>query len=105
MSEEIRPFKIYYSGGKTYSNEDGDPFHAPGVDVQVIMQDGGIQSGSTAYYWKEGVGWNACDAPGMYDYLMNHMGPQKTIFGRTIRDKEFWETRRRAKDEREQAKV
>lgn len=98
-------WKIYYSGGKTYSSEDGDAFHAPRVDVQVVVQDGGIQSGKTAYFWNPEIGWNACDWPGLWDYLQSFDGPQSVIFGRSIRDEEFWETMKRAEVERDEAKV
>jgi len=85
-------FRIYYGDGPIY---EGDPFYAPATGVQVIATEkplGGwwIAKQKEAWYWKD-ERWNACDTAGMYDYLMSHLGPQKIIFGRSIRDDKFWE--------------
>ncbi len=96
-------WKLYYGGGLTYSNKDGDPFHAPPSNAQVVVSDGGIQSGKTAYCWRTESGWNGCDTPGLWDYLLMYVGPKAIVFGRSIRDDEFWETMKRAMKERDEA--
>ena len=82
-----------------------DPFQAPGTNVQIIVVEAAnapgfnLVLGSDAYYWNE-TRWWGCDMPGMYDYLFEHLGPQKTIFGRTMRTaKEFDELVARAMKE------
>jgi hypothetical protein len=98
----IKTFKIYYGDGSTYS---GDPFYAPPNNVQVIVNDGAIQSGKTAYYWNPDNGWNGCDTFGLWDHLLMFVGPKAVLFGRTIRDDDFWETMKRAIKERDEAKM
>jgi hypothetical protein len=92
-------WKIYYGDGSTFSSEDGDPFHAPTSNVQVVDNDGKLQSGKTAYYWNAETGWNGCDTPGLWDYLLMYRGPKAVLFGRSIRDEDYWEIRKRAKIE------
>ena len=98
-------WKIYYGDGSTYSNENGDPFSAQPNDIQVIITDGAVQSGKTAYYWDPANGWNGCDTPGLWDHLLMFVGPKAILFGRTIRDDAFWETMKRAIKERDEAKM
>lgn len=95
-------FRIYYGNGETYS---GDPFHAPRVNVQAIAIEDPDASrgcktitGKDAYYWKHGR-WYGCDTPGMWDYLYFHDGPIAIIFGRTIRDDDYWRMVQRANKE------
>ena len=96
-------WRIYYGDGSIYSNEDGDAFHAPPSNVQVIINDGAVQSGKTAYYWNPDNGWNGCDTFGLWDHLMMFIGPKAVLFGRTIRDDKFWEIMKRALKERDEA--
>lgn len=95
-------FRIYYGDGSAYS---GDPYYAPAVNVQVVVNEAYNPQGYTvstskdAYYWTEIKGWNACDIPGMYDYLMLHRGPKAILFGRTIRDEDWQAIVARAHEE------
>ena len=79
-------FLIYYGDGSTYS---GDPFLAPGTNVQIIVVEDPCERGfvlqmlSDMYYWN-GMRWRGCDVAGMYDYLFEYLGPQKIVFGRTM---------------------
>ena len=94
-------WRIYYGDGTSYSNEDGDPFYAPSSNVQVVVQDGKLQRGKDAYYWKPEMGWNGCDVLGLHDYLYQYIGPKAVLLGRSIRDDDFWETVKRAGKELE----
>ncbi len=96
-------WKIYYGNGLTFSSAEGDPFHAPGNNAQVVNNGGGLQSGKTAYYWNAESGWNGCDSPGLWDYLLLYIGPKAIVFGRSIRDDAFWEIMKRAIKERDEA--
>jgi len=95
-------WEIYYGDKSTFSSEDGDPFHAPQNNVQVVNNNGKLYYGKDAYYWRPDVGWNACDIPGLWDYLLMYRGPKAVLFGRSIRDEDFWETVKRAKVETSQ---
>jgi len=102
-------WRIYYgpeSGHKTFSHKDGSPFDAPATDVQVVAQESTRSSkGFVLYhhkegwYWKPDVGWWCCDESGMWDYLMNYRGPKAVLFGRNIRDDDFWKIVQRAEHE------
>ena len=84
-------WRVYYDDGSTFTDLDGSPYDAPATGVQIIVSRSGektiLSRGKTAYYWKDG--WNPCDEPGMYDYLMLYKGPKAVLFGRTIRDEEY----------------
>lgn len=86
-------FRIYYGDGSTYW---GDPYLAPTTNGQVIAferEDGtvalchGHQERGIFCYSQ--IGWLCCDMAGYYDYMMQN-GPRKVVFGRTIRDADFW---------------
>jgi len=96
-------WRVYYGDGSTFSSGDGDPFHAPPSNVQVVSQDGKLQSGKDAYYWKPEFGWQACDQAGLADYLMMYVGPKAILYGRTIRDEAYWGVRQRAKKDLEKS--
>lgn len=95
MADRSR-WAIFYGDGTVFTSEDGEPFYAPSSNVQVVVQDGGLQSAKTAYYWKPEVGWCGCDEFGMHDYWQQYVGPKAVIFGRTIRNEDFWATMKRA---------
>jgi hypothetical protein len=92
-------WKIFYGDKSTFSSDDGDPFHAPTNNVQVVNNNGKLQSGKTAYYWNFETGWNGCDTPGLWDYLLMYHGPKAVLFGRSIRDEDYWKVRKKAKAE------
>lgn len=90
-------FKIYYGDGSVYS---GDPFKAPRVNVQVIVQEAKNERGFMlvhsktlhGYYCWKPEGWYLCDDGGFWDYLMIAEGPKYVLFGRTMsRDDDFWQ--------------
>lgn len=83
----------------------GDPFLAPATGVIVIaIEDAKSNKGfrltlsKDAYYYKDDRWWG-CDDMGMYDYLMTHVGPKAVLFGRTIRDDDYWNIVTRANKE------
>jgi len=95
-------FRLYYGDGSTYR---GDPFGAPGVDVQVVIVawDGprGWRKvvGKEVYMWMGDLGWRGGDVGGMWDYFCWHKGPQKVLMGRTIHDDVFNDISSRASRE------
>ena len=85
-------WKIFYSDGSTYSNDDGSPATAPPFDVQVIVQldqTGGRynQMGSDYYTWRDNRWWGV-DIMGLFDYLA-HYSPSVVKFGRTVDNETF----------------
>lgn len=98
-------FRVYYDDDSTYT---GDPYYAPRVGVQVVVQEtpGGkepfrVMKGKDGhFYWKPESGWHRCDTPGMWDYWFHYRGPQVVIFGREMEhDEEYQALVRRAKRE------
>jgi len=84
---------IFYGDGSTYGNEDGAPWDAPALDVQVIVMSKPYQTQAKEhfYVWDnrgEGWRWYGCNEFGMYDYLMKP-GWKKVIFGRKIARADF----------------
>lgn len=79
-------WRIYYGDGSTY---DGDPYFAPALDVQVIVEnDPRILVHGWHHYWYEKDQWYGGDLFGLWDYL-TRPGPKKVIFGRTIETEDF----------------
>jgi len=85
-------WRIYYGDGSTYSDDDGDVFDAPALDVQAIAfrtsepdhKTGHMPVFRFDYYWWEPNGdWYGGDLFGLYDYL-TRPGPKKVVFGRTV---------------------
>lgn len=83
-------WRIYYGDGSTFTDQDGAPWEAPRTNVQVIKTESGFQHSKDAYYWNEAFGWQGCDTAGMYDYLMSYRAPAVVLFGRSIRNEDFW---------------
>jgi hypothetical protein len=89
-------WRIYYGDDSAFSDRDGSPFDAPATNVQAIVKRADnasgfvIGQGKDAYYWHRDNLWMPCDMMGLYDYLMFYKGPKAVLFGRTIRDKDFW---------------
>ena len=97
-----RSFRIYYGDGTTY---EGDPFEAPGSNVQVVIVawDGPrgwrkVQ-GKDFYLWMGYLGWRGSDMSGVIDYFHHYKGPQKVLLGRTIHDEVYQAISRRASAE------
>ncbi len=108
-------WRIYYGDGSTWN---GDPFLAPRVDVQVVKfknvntpRGFGLIHGHSTYCWMGDFsawdgdrvpmhfGWQGCDQPGMYDYLMHYRGPQAVLLGRVAHDEIYQGICRRAEAE------
>jgi hypothetical protein len=95
-------FRIYYGDGSTY---EGDPFQAPGVDVQVVVvkwegpRGWRKVQGKEVYLWMGPLGWRGADVGGMWDYFAWYREPQKVLMGRTIHDDTFNEISKRASAE------
>lgn len=78
---------VYYGDFSTY---DGDPFLAPPNNVICVVQNGKVWHSRDAYYWHKDMGWTPCDDWGLRDYLLNYIGPKAVLFGRNIRDEDYW---------------
>lgn len=92
-------WRVYYADGSTYSNEDGDPYDAPGDGVQTVrffMECGtpGLSPPADWYCW-DGDGWMPHDLFGMYRYLMSP-GPKKVLAGQAIETKDYQRIKDRA---------
>ena len=91
-------WKVWYGDGSTYT---GDPFLAPPANVQVVIhradnkQGYDVNWGKDCYYWKDDR-WVACDDWGLRDYMMMHIGPKAVLFGRSLRDEDFWAIKEKA---------
>lgn len=89
-------FRIYYGDGTTYS---GDPFEACPHNVICLSVPGKVWHSRDAYYWHKDMGFVPCDVPGMWDYLLNYVGPKQILFGRNVRDEDYWRIVARAQSE------
>ena len=92
MDTSPRPSRIYYDDGTVY---EGDPFQAKPAGVIAVVSDV-VRHSRDAYYWHKDMGWTPCDVPGMWDYLLNYVGPKNVLFGRNVRDDLYWEIVKRA---------
>ena len=100
-------WKIYYDDGSVYSDLNGSPFNAPSTGVIVVVtgnsnseREFSLVHGKDAFYWNDDIGWwRGCDVAGLWDYLLMYHGPKAVIFGRTIRDDDFWKIVSRASKE------
>jgi hypothetical protein len=99
-------WRIYYEDGSTFSDRDGDAFHAPPAGVQVIAREDpssprgfrllhGAAGHRDAFYWKAGD-WYGCDMAGLWDHLLMYVGPKAILLGRTIRNEDFYSIKARA---------
>lgn len=90
-------FRIYYDDGSTYA---GDPFEAAshGVIAVVVRRNGKplVWHSRDAYYWHKEMGWTPCDDWGYRDYMLNYIGPKAVLFGRNVRDEQYWAIIKRA---------
>lgn len=85
-------WRIFCSGGVTYSDADGPVEDAPGQGVLVISQadpDVGreLRYGHDFYVW-DGGRWLGVDQYGVWDYL-SRPGWRKVIAGRTVSPQEM----------------
>jgi hypothetical protein len=68
-------WRIYYTDGTTFDNEDGPASAAPAIGVQVIAQADDtvgrvlVQGGD--YYWMHQGQWFGGDVAGVYAYLLS----------------------------------
>ena len=95
MSKRRPVWRIWYEGGSSFSDLDGDPWDSPGWGVLVIMNrdpDSGrrAQSMSDFYLWRWDLGrWVGADFVGLLDYLAHYKGPCCVRMGRTVPNTEF----------------
>lgn len=85
------PWRVYYGDGTTW---DGDPFDAPGLNVQAVVQADAevgrhVVTGFDFYWWEASHDrWWGGDLFGLWDYLSRE-GPRKVIFARTMMNAEY----------------
>jgi hypothetical protein len=93
-------YKIYYGDNSVFTDEDGMPWEAPTLNVQVIWQlqpeniliYGNSSAGRSDLGWftyREDWGWDIHDMPGLIDYLITYKGPKAILLGRTIPTQDF----------------
>ena len=100
-------WRIYYGDDSTFSDRDGSPFDAPTTNIQAVVTELGprskkpfkVQYGLDHHYWHKDNGWVMADWCGFMDYMMMQTGPKAVLFGRTLRDEDFWRIVARANTE------
>jgi hypothetical protein len=98
-------FKIYYTDGSTFSSDDGEPWQAPGLSVQIIRQYHAradfLTHGKPFYIWKGGR-WveveNQFDL-WQYWFVSKTVEPKACLAGETIEEDRFTELYLRAKND------
>lgn len=95
-------WRVYYGDGSTFSNEDGPPDQAPGLNVQVIAyrdpEVGNRLQAIHDYYWFESGLWAGGDLFGLWYYLQKP-GLKVVKFGATLARDDFMEIYRKAKND------
>lgn len=90
---------VFYGDGSTFSAEDGDPFSAPGENVQTIIRPDPDHNwrainGCHAYGWEDrGDGlewWGLQTESDLVQYLLRP-GPRKVLYGRTLSNERYRE--------------
>lgn len=95
---------IWYGDGSRFTSEDGSPWDAPRLNVQLIATINGslgwdLISQSDYYYFDDQIGvWFIADTFAIWDVLIRCKHPL-IFFGRYISDKEYNTLIRRAIDE------
>lgn len=93
-------WKIYYGDDSVFTSEDGAPWKAPVLNVQIIWQlepeniliYGNPSAGRSDLGWftyRDDWGWDIHDYSGFVDYLISYKGPKTILLGRTIPTKNF----------------
>lgn len=82
-----------YTSSSVFTDQDGQPYDAPRVDVQVIVQGRGgeyeLVHGKDYFYWEaERGGWHATDIFGAFDHLIR-APRQCLLLGRMLADDEW----------------
>ena len=94
MLNQFMTWKIYYDDGSTFSNEDGSPYEAPGLGVQIVAVEnekvGRVIYSMNDFYWYDTKNdcWYGGEKFGLFDYLSS-TGMKKVVFGRYILNSEF----------------
>lgn len=94
-------WRIYYTGGKSFSSADGSPYDAPTIGVQVIAYPepsvGTYILAKEHFYWwdAERSQWFGGDQSGFYQYMFGP-GPKMVLFGATVTNDEYTDCVKRA---------
>lgn len=87
-------WKIYYTDGSTYSDQDGSPFDAPALHVQVIVVEepavGRFLIAQRDRYWwdPERNSWFGGDTQGEFQNNLKK-GPKATLYGEFVWNHEY----------------
>ena len=100
----MKPWRIYYLDGTTYSSDDGSPYDAPALGVLVIrsIKSNGepwLVRGSDFYVWirEPDNKWVTMDIFGVMTSYITRPGPQKIIVGALMPDSDaYWDLNKRA---------
>jgi len=81
-----------FGKGWTYSDQDGEPFNAPGLGVLLIAQEHptvGVEiiCKEEFYWWLDR--WLGGNERGVWCYQAKYLGPQKVIHGEVVSNDEF----------------
>ena len=96
-------WRIYYSDGATFCNEQGGPEDAPPFGVAIIVQRDpqigrALYQGYDYFYW-DGSVWGGCDNFGLIDRLAHRLPTRAVCVGRMIAPLEWAEICRKATDD------
>lgn len=89
-------WRVYYTGGRSFSDVDGSPYDAPALSVQIIVQTesavGRYFVAQRDFYWwdAERQFWFGGDQAGFYQYLFGR-GPKMVLFGTYVTNDEYQE--------------
>lgn len=83
-------WKIYYGDGSSFSNLDGEPSLAPGLNVQIIRINNGTLHSKDYYLYHKDNGWfGVMGEISCLDQIINTSKIVTVKAGRTIGNQEF----------------
>lgn len=87
-------WRIYYTGGASFSDQDGSPYDAPTLGAQIIVQAepdvGRYFVAQRDFYWWDAKRqfWFGGDQAGLYQHLFG-IGPKMIVFGTYVTNREY----------------
>ena len=96
----ISDWRIYYTDGSTFNDNQGSPEDAPAFGVVCIVHPNGLVGRVILhrhdwYYWTED-GWSGGDLHGLLDRLLHRLSTTAVLQGRSVANKVFREIMARA---------
>lgn len=86
-------WRIYYSDGSSFSNEDGEPWEAPSVDVQIVAQGDDLLFYHDYYLYRSDLElWIPCNGrDGLLDQLMASARYIDAVINGRYMDNKAWQ--------------